>query len=274
MDKLFNQHRQYNSAADTIKFLEERRSNYQHECETLHKMLRRKVTGSGYIRSLERYQDLLLNDQQLMTARLKEKGSEIAYAEDKISLLEVELQELRFKMEIKEQEKSEVKYSQASKRRDVLLLMAKVSRLVHSLAEMIEHFDALLDMKHQEAMNLDSIRQLVSRISNLRGLVGLDEKVEIALKGKDDRIEELEKSVDELRNENEECYDELGGLREVSAVNAKDAVYAQYYLDMAMSQLRAVDEDRFQKFKQGLMESFEVQSLQARGQRKSRYLRR
>lgn len=66
MDKLFNQHRQYNSAADTIKFLEERRSNYQHECETLHKMLRRKVTGSGYIRSLERYQDLLLNDQQLM----------------------------------------------------------------------------------------------------------------------------------------------------------------------------------------------------------------
>lgn len=64
-------------------------------------MLQRKVTESGYIRSLERYHDLLLNDQQLLTARLKEKDSEIAYAEDKTGLLEVELQELRCKMEIK-----------------------------------------------------------------------------------------------------------------------------------------------------------------------------
>lgn len=93
------------------------------------------------------------------------------------------------------------------------------------------------------------------------------------------RIEELETSVDELQKENEECYNELGGLREVSAVNAKDAVYAQHHLGMAMSQLRAVDEDRFQKFKQGLTESYEIQSLQARlgeaqdeGQRKSDHL--
>lgn len=100
--------------------------------------------------------------------------------------------------------------------------------------------------------------------------------MELVLKGKDERIEEPEKSVDKLQKENEECYNELG---EVSAVNAKDAVYAQHHLGMAMSQLRAVDEDRFQKFKQGLTESYEIQSLQARlgeaqdeGQRKSDHL--
>ena len=63
---------------------------------------------------------------------------------------------------------------------------------------------------------------------------------------------------------NEDCHNELGGLREVSAVNAKETVYAQYYLGMAMSQLRAMDEDKFQKFKHGLTESYEIQSLQAR----------
>lgn len=264
MDELFNQHRQVDSATDAIKFLEERLSNYQEECEALHKMLRSKVTESGYFQSLERYQELLLNDQQLLTGRLKEKDSEIAYAEDKTGLLEVDLQELRCKMEIKEQEKSEVNNALASKSGEVLLLKAKVWRLGHSLAAMIEQYNALLEMKNQEVMKPDSTRQLGIEISDATGLVHLEEKVELVLKGKDERIEELEKSVDELRNENKECFDELGGLREVSAVNAKDAVYAQYYLGTAMSELRAVDEDRYERFKQGLTESYEIQSLQAR----------
>lgn len=104
---------------------------------------------------------------------------------------------------------------------------------------------------HAQLETTDSNYQLANRSSELTGLADLEEKVELVLKGKDERIEKLEKSVDELHKENEECYNELGGLREVSAVNAKDAVYSQHHLGMTMSQLRAVDEDRFQKFKQG-----------------------
>lgn len=168
-------------------------------------MLQRKVTESGYIRSLERYHDLLLNDQQLLIARLKEKDSEIAYAEDKTGLLEVELQELRCKMEIKEQENFEGKNTLASKSGDILFLKTKVSSLEDSLTATIEHYDALLKVKHQEGMKLDSNCQLANRSSDLTGLVDLEEKVELVLKDKDERIEELEKSVDELQKENEEC---------------------------------------------------------------------
>lgn len=157
MDKLFNQHKQLDSATDAMKFLEERRSNYQQECEALHKMLQRRVTQSGYIRFLERYHDLLLNDQQLLTARLKEKDCEIAYAEDKTGLLQVELQELRCKMEVKEQEKFEGKNALASKSGDILFLKTKVSSLEDSLTATIEHYDAPLEGKHQEVMKLDSV---------------------------------------------------------------------------------------------------------------------
>lgn len=160
MDKFFNQHKRLNSATNTMKFLEVRWSNYQQECEALHRMLQRKLTESGYIRSLERYHDLLLNDQQLLTARLKEKDSEIAYAEDKTGLLEVELQELRCKMEIKERENFEGKNTLASKSGDILFLKTKVSSLEDSLTATIEHYDALLKVKHQEGMKLDSNCQI------------------------------------------------------------------------------------------------------------------
>ena len=162
MDKIFNQHKQLNSATYTMKFLEVRQSSYQQECEALHRMLQKKGTESGYIRSLERYHDLLLNDQQLLTARLKEKDSEIAYAEDKTGLLEVELQELTFKMEIKEQEKFEGKNTPASKSGDVLFLKTKVWSLEDSFTATIEHYDALLKLKHQEIMKLDSNCQLAN----------------------------------------------------------------------------------------------------------------
>ena len=56
----------------------------------------------------------------------------------------------------------------------------------------------------------------------------------------------------------------MRGLREVSAINAKDTVYARYHLDIALSEFRAVDEDRFYKLKQGLTETHKIQSLQAR----------
>lgn len=118
-------------------------------------------------------------------------------------------------------------------------------------------------MKEQEIMKLDLIRQSSNQTPDSSGRLGLEEKVELVVKEKDERIEELEKSVDQLRTENNECLDELGGLREVSAINAKDAVYARYHLDMALSELRAVDEDRFYKLKEGLTETHKIQSLQA-----------
>lgn len=264
MDKLFDYHKQLDNAMGTIKFLEERRSGYQQECEHLLKILRNKVTQLGYMESLEHCQQLLLNDQQLLEARLKAKDIEIAYAEDKAGLLEGDLRELRHKIEIKEQGMSELEGALACKIGDNLLLKTKVSNLVHSSAARFEHYDTLLEMKQQEIMRLDSIRQLSDQTPDLTGRLGLEEKFELVLKDKDERIEELEKSVDELRNENNECLDELGGLREVSATNAEDAVYARYYLDMALSELRAVDEDRFYKLKQGLTETHKIQSLQAR----------
>lgn len=263
-DKLFDYHKQLDNAMGTIKFLEGRRSGYQQECEHLLKILRNKVTQLRYIESLEHCQQLLLNDQQLLEARFKAKDIEIAYAEDKAGLLEGELRELRRKIEIKEQEMSELKGALACKIGDNLLLKTKVSNLVHSSAARFEHYDTLLEMKQQEIMRLDSIRQLSDQTPGLTGRLGLEEKVELVLKDKDERIEELEKSVDELRNENNECLDELGGLREVSATNVEDTVYARYYLDMALSELRAVDEDRFYKLKQGMTETHKIQSLQAR----------
>lgn len=81
-----------------------------------------------------------------------------------------------------------------------------MSSLEDSLKATIEHYDALLKVKHQEGMKLDSNCQLANRSSDLTGLVDLEEKVELVLlKDKDERIEELEKSVDELQKENEDC---------------------------------------------------------------------
>lgn len=264
MDKLFDYHKQLDNTTGTIKLLEERRSVYQQECEHLLKILRNKVTQSCYIESIERYQQLLLNDQKLLAARLSAKDIEIAYAEGKAGLFEVDLRDLRRKMENKEQEVSELKGALACKIGENLLLKTKVSNLVHSSVARFEHYDALLEMKQQEITKLDSIRQSSNQTPDLTDLLGLDERVELVLKDKDERIEELEKSIDEIRTENNECLDELEGLREVSAINAKDAVYARYYLDIALSELRAVDEDRFYKLKQGLTETHEIQSLQAR----------
>lgn len=97
--------------------------------------------------SFQHYQQLLLNDQQLLAARLKEKDIEIAYAEDKAGLLERDLRDLRFKIEIKEQEMSELKDTLACKIGDNLLLKIKVSNLVHSSPARVEHYDSLLEMK-------------------------------------------------------------------------------------------------------------------------------
>lgn len=210
MDKHFDYHKQLDNAMGTIKFLEERRSGYRQECEHLLKILQNKVTQLCYMESLEHCQQLLLNDQQLLAARLKAKDIEIAYAEDKAGLLEGDLGELRRKIEIKEQEKYELKGALACKIGDNLLLKAKVSNLVRSSGARFEHYDTLLEMKQQEIMRLDSIRELSDQTPDLTGRLGLEEQVELLLTDKDERIEELENSVDELRNENNECLHELG----------------------------------------------------------------
>lgn len=188
---------------------------------------------------------------------------------------------------------SELKDTLACKIGNNLLLKTKVSNLVHSSAARVEHYDSLLEMKQQEIMKLlDSIRLISSSssdqttpddllITDDRHHLGLEEETEeeekeiekveqlpllIPLttadnnnnKNKDEKIEELERIVDELRKENNEFLEELVGLREVSASNAEEAVYARHNLDMALTELRAVlvgvddDPERFYKFKQGL----------------------
>lgn len=101
------------------------------------------MTQLRYKESLEHCHQLLLNDQQLLAARPKAKDTEFAYAEDKAGLVEVDLRELRRKIEIKEQEMSELKGVLACKIGDNLLLKAKVSNLVHSSATRFEHYDTL-----------------------------------------------------------------------------------------------------------------------------------